>query len=143
MEDIFHKVVVPMISSPVLGFTIGFIFMGILFFLIRNWRPNTVNSVFGKLQILSAGYMGFGHGLADAQKTFKKHVEPFMKEYCVECHGDKKTKVWSTTIGHNNETVADAKYLDLVTRGILWSTGKIGADGKVAAGYGAVKAAVK
>ncbi len=69
MEGIFHKVVVPMISSPVLGFTIGFIFMGILFFLIRNWRPNTVNSVFGKLQVLSAGYMGFGHGLADAQKT--------------------------------------------------------------------------
>jgi inorganic phosphate transporter, PiT family len=69
MEGIFHKVVVPMISSPVLGFTIGFLFMGVLFFLIRNWRPNTVNSVFGKLQILSAGYMGFGHGLADAQKT--------------------------------------------------------------------------
>lgn len=69
MEGIFHKVVVPMISSPVLGFSIGFILMGILFFLIRNWRPNTVNSVFGKLQILSAGYMGFGHGMADAQKT--------------------------------------------------------------------------
>lgn len=69
MEGIFHKVVVPMISSPVLGFSIGFILMGILFFLIRNWRPNSVNSVFGKLQILSAGYMGFGHGMADAQKT--------------------------------------------------------------------------
>lgn len=69
MEGIFHKVVVPMISSPVLGFTIGFIFMGLLFWLIRNWRPTTVNSVFGKLQIASAGYMGFGHGLADAQKT--------------------------------------------------------------------------
>jgi PiT family inorganic phosphate transporter len=69
MEGIFHKVVVPMISSPVLGFTIGFIFMGLLFWLIRNWRPNTVNSIFGKLQIASAGYMGFGHGLADAQKT--------------------------------------------------------------------------
>ena len=69
MEGIFHKVVVPMISSPVLGFSIGFILMGILFFLIRNWRPNTVNSTFGRLQILSAGYMGFGHGMADAQKT--------------------------------------------------------------------------
>jgi PiT family inorganic phosphate transporter len=69
MEGIFHKVVVPMISSPILGFSIGFILMGILFFLIRNWRPNTVNSTFGRLQILSAGYMGFGHGMADAQKT--------------------------------------------------------------------------
>ena len=69
MEGIFHKVVIPMISSPILGFSIGFIVMGILFFLIRNWRPNSVNSIFGKLQIVSAGYMGFGHGLADAQKT--------------------------------------------------------------------------
>ncbi|MDZ4289834.1 MAG: inorganic phosphate transporter, partial [Prosthecobacter sp.] len=69
MEGIFHKVIIPMVSSPVLGFTIGFIFMGFLFFLIRNWRPKTVNSVFGKLQIVSAGYMGLGHGMADAQKT--------------------------------------------------------------------------
>jgi PiT family inorganic phosphate transporter len=43
--------------------------MGLLFLLIRNWRPHTVNSVFGRLQIASAGYMGFGHGMADAQKT--------------------------------------------------------------------------
>ncbi len=69
MEGIFHKVVIPMISSPILGLTIGFIFMGLLFLLIRNWWPHTVNRVFGKLQIVSAAYMGFGHGLADAQKT--------------------------------------------------------------------------
>lgn len=69
MEGIFHKVVIPMISSPLLGFTIGFVFMGLLFWLIRHWRPHTINVLFGKLQIFSAGYMGFGHGLADAQKT--------------------------------------------------------------------------
>lgn len=50
-------------------------------------------------------------------------------------YGPKKTRVFSTTIGHNNETVADARYLDLVCRGILWSTGKLGDDGKPAAGY--------
>ncbi|MBX7208125.1 MAG: inorganic phosphate transporter [Verrucomicrobiaceae bacterium] len=69
MEGIFHKVVIPMISSPVLGILIGFLLMGLIFFLIRHWRPHTVNTVFGRLQILSAGYMGWGHGLADAQKT--------------------------------------------------------------------------
>ena len=36
-----------------------------------------------------------------------------------------KTNVFATTLGHNNETVADAKYLDLVTRGLLWSVGKL------------------
>jgi type 1 glutamine amidotransferase len=48
-------------------------------------------------------------------------------------------KVFSTTIGHNNATVADPKYLDLVTRGLLWSTGKLTDDGKPAAGYEAAK----
>lgn len=69
VDGIWPKVVVPMITSPILGFVIGFIFMGLLFILIRNWRPNFINNIFGKLQIVSAAYMGFGHGFADAQKT--------------------------------------------------------------------------
>ena len=36
-----------------------------------------------------------------------------------------KTRVFNTTVGHNNETVADARYLDLVTRGLLWSCDKL------------------
>ena len=36
-----------------------------------------------------------------------------------------KAKVFGTTIGHNNETCGDAKYLDLVTRGLLWSVDKL------------------
>jgi hypothetical protein len=34
---------------------------------------------------------------------------------------------------HNNETVGDDRYLDLVARGILWAAGKLDADGKAAA----------
>ena len=36
-----------------------------------------------------------------------------------------KAKVFATTLGHNNDTVADDRYLDLVTRGLLWSVGKL------------------
>lgn len=36
-----------------------------------------------------------------------------------------KTKVFATSLGHNNETVGDARYLDLVARGLLWSVGKL------------------
>lgn len=36
-----------------------------------------------------------------------------------------KAKVFATTLGHNNDTVADPKYLDLVSRGLLWSVGKL------------------
>lgn len=32
---------------------------------------------------------------------------------------------FSTTLGHNTETVADGKYLDLITRGLLWACGKL------------------
>lgn len=39
-------------------------------------------------------------------------------------YGPKKTRVFSTTIGHNNETVADPRYLDLVTRGLLWAVNR-------------------
>jgi type 1 glutamine amidotransferase len=38
------------------------------------------------------------------------------------------TKVFSTTLGHNNATVDDPRYLDLVTRGLLWSVGKLDAE---------------
>lgn len=51
-------------------------------------------------------------------------------------YGPKKTRVFSTTIGHNNATVEDARYLDLVTRGLLWAAGKLKDDGTPAAGYG-------
>jgi len=47
-----------------------------------------------------------------------------------------KTRVFSTTIGHNNITVGDARYLDLVTRGMLWACDKLAADGKAKPGYG-------
>jgi PiT family inorganic phosphate transporter len=68
-KGILWKVIVPMITSPLVGFIGGFLFMGLLYFLLRNWRPVTVNRAFGKLQLLSAGYMGFAHGTNDAQKT--------------------------------------------------------------------------
>ncbi len=68
-EGVLHKVVLPMVTSPVVGLVGGFLIMGLLYFLLRNSRPRFVNRFFGKAQIVSASYMGFAHGLADAQKT--------------------------------------------------------------------------
>jgi hypothetical protein len=47
-----------------------------------------------------------------------------------------KTRVFTTSLGHNNQTVADARYLDLVARGLLWACDKLGDDGKPLPGYG-------
>ena len=68
-EGVLHKVIVPMVTSPLIGLVGGFLIMGLLYFLLRNSRPRFVNRFFGKAQIVSASYMGFAHGLADAQKT--------------------------------------------------------------------------
>jgi inorganic phosphate transporter, PiT family len=73
------KVVVPMFASPLGGFLLGFAVMGVLFALIsgmagtqllrRAAKPRWVNGFFGKAQIVSAAWMGYAHGLNDAQKT--------------------------------------------------------------------------
>lgn len=39
-------------------------------------------------------------------------------------YGPNETRVFSTTLGHNNKTVGDPRYLDLVARGIEWATAK-------------------
>lgn len=50
-------------------------------------------------------------------------------------YGPKKTRIFSTSLGHNNETVGDDRYLDLVSNGLLWVTGKLSDKGEPAAGY--------
>jgi type 1 glutamine amidotransferase len=67
----------------------------------------------------------------NAKGTEAEAVVAWTNEY-----GDKKTRVFSTTIGHYNETVADDRYLELVTRGLLWTTHHINRDGTAADGYG-------
>jgi type 1 glutamine amidotransferase len=50
-----------------------------------------------------------------------------------------KGKIFGTTLGHGNHTMEDPVYLDLVTRGLLWSCGKLDKNGKPVKGYGPVK----
>ncbi len=69
LSGLFPKVIVPMFTSPVCGVILGFVMMGLLYFLLRGWRPRYVSEVFGKLQLFSASWMGYSHGLNDAQKT--------------------------------------------------------------------------
>jgi PiT family inorganic phosphate transporter len=68
-DGLWPKVVIPMVTSPVCGFIGGALLMLLLTILLRSWRPLMVNRVFGKLQLLSASWMGFSHGSNDAQKT--------------------------------------------------------------------------
>jgi len=67
-SGLYHKVLVPMVSSPVIGFLCGLIMMGVLYSILQSWKPVMVNRLFGKLQLCSSAYMGFSHGMNDATK---------------------------------------------------------------------------
>ena len=68
-EGLWPKVVIPMFTSPVMGILLGFLLMGLLTILLRKITPRLINAIFGKLQVVSAAFMGFSHGTNDAQKT--------------------------------------------------------------------------
>jgi type 1 glutamine amidotransferase len=65
----------------------------------------------------------------DAQPGEAKAVVAWVNEY-----GPNKTRIFSTSLGHNNDTVGDDRYLDLVCRGILWAAGRLADDGTAATG---------
>lgn len=93
---------------------------------LANWETGK-EELYNNIQILT------GKTLAKGKQGNAETVVAWTNEF-----GAKKTRVFSTTIGHNNETVADARYLDLVTRGVLWATAKLNDDGTPATGYGPV-----
>ena len=85
--------------------------------------------VFETAQVLARGRQTSSQVVGHSRTN--EFVVVWLNEY-----GPRKTPVFSTTIGHNNETVSDPRYLDLVTRGVLWATGHLNKDGSPADGYG-------
>jgi PiT family inorganic phosphate transporter len=66
---IINKVILPLILSPLAGFAVGFLLMTIVGIIFFRLHRQTVNRIFGKVQIVSAAFMALTHGLNDAQKT--------------------------------------------------------------------------
>lgn len=72
------------------------------------------------------------------------NVTPLAKSYGVETKQEHtviwtntigKNRIFVTTLGHLDETMKTDAFLDLVTRGVLWSLGKLKDDGTAAPGY--------
>jgi len=68
-KGVLDKVIIPLFSSPIAGFVIGYIVMSLLYRLLRSFSQKFVNKWFSKLQILSAAFMAYSHGSNDAQKS--------------------------------------------------------------------------
>jgi PiT family inorganic phosphate transporter len=64
-----QKVVTPMFTSPMLGFTLGFLIMTLLTWLVYRVHLQTIGKVFKKCQLVSAGFLALSHGHNDAQKS--------------------------------------------------------------------------
>ncbi|MFL5674732.1 MAG: inorganic phosphate transporter [Chloroflexota bacterium] len=66
---IVGKVLVPMVTSPILGFTIAFALMLSIYWIFRGSKRKPMARRFRRLQVFSAAFMAFAHGSNDAQKT--------------------------------------------------------------------------
>jgi type 1 glutamine amidotransferase len=91
---------------------------------LSNWT--TINE---ELYNNSAGkLLDSATPLARGKQAYKTKQGEDKQEDCVVVWTNNyrdTAKVFSTTLGHNSDTVADARYLDLITRGLLWSCGKL------------------
>jgi PiT family inorganic phosphate transporter len=68
-SGVVGKVLVPLISSPLVGFVGAFLLMIALYWIFRRADRRPLTRGFRRLQVLSAAYMAFAHGSNDAQKT--------------------------------------------------------------------------
>ena len=63
------KIIVPLFTSPLIGFGVGFLLMTSIFKVFSNWSQSKVNKTFLRAQIFSAALVAYSHGNNDAQKT--------------------------------------------------------------------------
>ena len=63
------KIILALLISPVIGTILGFLFMLLLMKFFKDSSPGPLNKGFRKLQVVSAAFMAFSHGTADAQKA--------------------------------------------------------------------------
>ncbi|GLI37632.1 inorganic phosphate transporter family protein [Geobacter hydrogenophilus] len=64
-----EKIVLSLILSPIVGTFLGFVVMVIMLWCFKSTSPYSINRHFRRLQVLSAAFMAFSHGTADAQKS--------------------------------------------------------------------------
>ncbi len=63
------KTLIFIVLAPVMGLILGFAFMVAVYWIFRRRTPRGVDSLFRRLQLLSAAAYSLGHGGNDAQKT--------------------------------------------------------------------------
>jgi inorganic phosphate transporter, PiT family len=68
-HEITHKVIIPAIASPILGFAGAFLLLLAIFWIFVRVTPGVANRGFRLGQLGSGTWVAFTHGANDAQKT--------------------------------------------------------------------------
>jgi type 1 glutamine amidotransferase len=109
---------------------------------LENWTT-IKEELYNNIQILGGQPLASGRQFAmpkvkkgqpqppDAKPVESNAVVAWTNEY-----GPNKTRIFSTTLGHNTDTVKDERYQKLISRAVLWAVGRLNPDGSPAAGYG-------
>ena len=64
----WQKVLIGLAISTVGGFSLALLLMVAMYWVLRRAQSHSVRAIFGRLQIVSAGFMAFSHGSNDGQK---------------------------------------------------------------------------
>lgn len=76
--------------------------------------------LYNNVKVFSAQPLAIGKQIVGVGE--KQKVEEAIVVWTNESEG---ARSFSTSLGHNTETVEDPRYLELVTRGLLWACGKL------------------
>ncbi len=86
---------------------------------LANWTT-TKDELYNNVNLFNPHPLALGKQIQPNGTT-----QEFVIAWTNETQG---ARTFSTTMGHNTENVAEPNYLDLVTRGVLWASGKLNAD---------------
>src|SRR5579885_3884440 len=64
-----QTVITGIVVSPIAGLAIAFVIALLIMKIFAKVKPHTVNTVFGRLQLVSSTYFSLTHGANDGQKT--------------------------------------------------------------------------
>jgi type 1 glutamine amidotransferase len=88
---------------------------------LENWTT-IKEELYNNVQLFKTSHaLARGKQLVKQRDGTEKEVE-YVVAWLNDYHG---TRVFNTTIGHNNETVSDPRCMELYTRGLLWACDKL------------------
>ncbi len=96
---------------------------------LENWTT-IKEELYNNVNVFDAHPLAIGKQIVKRDGKEKEEVS-----IVVWTNEKQGARSFSTTLGHNTATVEDPRYLDLVTRGLLWAAGKLDEPGYLGVAY--------